>query len=181
MPVLGRSIPKALKSALSPAAKPIPREARRGRRRPAPITVASSDIPRRIWPRVAPSVRSMPSSRMRCATVIENVLKIRKLPTSSATKPNTSRITRRKESWSLMSCDWRAAACCPVSTTRRGGSTWAMRRLSSCGETPSAALTEMPSSCPTLSVRRCASGSVSWAVLEPPEEVSPSRWKPTIR
>ena len=33
---------------------------------------------------------------------------------------------------------------------------------------------------PTLSVRRCASGSVSWAVLEPPDEVSPSRWSPTI-
>ena len=60
------------------------------------MTVASRIIPRRIWPRVAPSVRSMPSSRMRWATVIEKVLKIRKLPTSSATPPNTSRITRKK-------------------------------------------------------------------------------------
>ena len=118
---------------------------------------------------------------MRWATVIEKVLKIRKLPTSSATPPNTSRITRKKLSWSLMSCDWRAAAWVPVSTTRRGGMTRLMRWASSLGETPGCACTEIPSSSPTLSVSRCASGSVSWAVLEPPEEVSPRRWRPTIR
>ena len=179
IPVFGRSIPKLLKIAFRPAAKPIP--ANTPSTAPSsPMISASRIIPRRIWLRVAPSVRSRPSSRIRCATVIENVLKIRKLPTSSATPPNTSRITRKNLSWSLMSCDWRAAACVPVSTTRRGGRTRLMRWASSLGETPGAACTEMPSSSPTLSVSLCASGSVSCAVLDPPDAVSPSRCRPTI-
>ena len=41
--------------------------------------------------RVAPSVRSVASSRMRCATVIPIVFAITKMPTKSATKPNASR------------------------------------------------------------------------------------------
>ena len=79
-----------------------------------------------------------------------------------------------------MSCDWRSAAWCPVSTISRGGSTRSMRRASSPGETPAAASTEIPSNSSSFWVSRWASGSVSWAVLEPPEEVSPSRWRPTI-
>ena len=102
VPVFGRSIPKLLKTALRALAKPIP--ASTPSTEPStPMIVASSTIPRRIWPRVAPSVRSMPSSRIRWATVIENVLKIRKLPTSSATPPNTSSTMRKNERSSLMS------------------------------------------------------------------------------
>ena len=56
-----------------------------------------------------------------------------------------------------------------------------MRVRSSRGDTPGAALIEIPSSSPRLSVIACASGSVSWAVPDPPPEVSPSRWRPTIR
>ena len=59
MPVLGRSIPKLLKIAFRPAAKPIP--ANTPSTAPSsPMIVASVIIPRRICPRVAPSVRSMP-------------------------------------------------------------------------------------------------------------------------
>ncbi len=180
VPVFGRSIPKLLKIPFRAAAKPIPA----GTPSPAPRMPrksASRIVPPRIWRRLAPSVRSMPNSRIRWATVIEKMLKIRKLPTSSATPPNTSSTTRKNERSSLMSCAWRAAACVPVSTTSRGGSTWSMRVRSSRGDTPGAALTEIPSSSPRLSVIACASGSVSWAVPDPPPEVSPSRWRPTIR
>ena len=51
----------------------------------------------RIWRRDAPSVRSIPNSRVRWATVIENVLKIRNAPTNSATPANTSSAIRRNE------------------------------------------------------------------------------------
>ena len=170
VPVLGRSAPMLLKSALSAPATPIP--ATTPATEPtSPMIAASSTIPRRICPRVAPSVRSIPSSRMRCATVIENVLKMRKLPTSSATPPKTRRTTRRKLRSSLMSCDWRWAACAPVSTVRRAGRTPLMRRESWPGETPSAACTEIASNSPTFPVKRCASGSVRTEVPEPPEAV----------
>ena len=80
-----------------------------------------------------------------------------------------------------MSWAWRAAASLPVSTTSRAGSTRSIRWRSSRGDTSGAALTEMPSSSPGLSVMRWASGSVSCAVPDPPPEVLPSRWRPTIR
>ena len=38
------------------------------------MTAASPTTERRTWRRVAPSMRSSASSRVRCATVIENVL-----------------------------------------------------------------------------------------------------------
>jgi hypothetical protein len=180
VPVLGRSIPKVLKTAFSPEAKAMPA----GRPRPAPSTPrksASKTVPPRIWRRLAPSVRSSPNSRIRWATVIEKMLKIRKLPTSSATPPNTSSTTRKNLRSSLMSCAWRAAAWEPVSTTSRGGRTRSIRWRSRRGDTPGAACTEIPSSSPRLSVIACASGSVSCAVPEPPPDVSPSRWSPVIR
>jgi hypothetical protein len=179
VPVFGRSIPKLLNIAFRPPAKPIPASTP-ATDPSAPMMVASSTIPRRIWPREAPSVRSMPSSRIRWATVIEKVLKIRKLPTRSATPPNTSSTMRKKARSSLMSSDCRSAAWTPVSTVRRAGSTRSMLRASSASETPSAASTEMASNWPCFSVRRWASSSVSWAVPAPPDEVLPSRWSPTI-
>ena len=37
------------------------------------------------WPRLAPRARISASSRVRCATMMENVLRMRKMPTNSAT------------------------------------------------------------------------------------------------
>ena len=54
-------------------------------------------------------VRSTPNSRLRCATVIENVLKIVKAPTNSATKANTSSAVLRKLRSSAVSWDWASA------------------------------------------------------------------------
>ena len=87
---LGRSNPVAAKTALSPFASRSPRK------RPAsepriPITSASTTTDRRIWRRVAPIVRSVANSRTRCATVIDSVLAITKLPTNSEIPANARR------------------------------------------------------------------------------------------
>ena len=49
-----------------------------------PITSASSSTDISTWRRVAPSVRSVASSRVRCAIVIESVFAITNVPTNSA-------------------------------------------------------------------------------------------------
>ena len=122
-PLLGRSMPMALNSARRPTAAPTPPT------RPAsdPATAMASDSPitaDRIWRREAPRVRSSPNSRMRWATVIENVLKIRNAATTVTTPPNTSRMVRStpRKSW-LISSVSRVAYWSAVSTrTLRGSS-----------------------------------------------------------
>ena len=76
----------------------------------------SSPTEARICFREAPSVLSIPNSRVRCATVIENVLKIWNAPTNSDTPAKTSSAILRKLRLSLMSFVWRLAASSPVST-----------------------------------------------------------------
>ena len=113
-------MPNETSSALSPLASPRPRnsptiEASR------PITSASSITDRSTWRRVAPSVRSVASSRVRWAIVIESVLAITKLPTNSAIPPKASRNDwkmLRKPLVSLVAC-W--ACACPVLTCASGG------------------------------------------------------------
>ncbi len=84
VPLSGRSAPNALKSwssagaSASPAARPIVAP-------PRPSITPSTTTEASSCERVAPSVRSRPNSRVRCATVIENVLKMMKAPTNSAT------------------------------------------------------------------------------------------------
>ena len=65
---------------------------RRGRSatRATPITNVSSTTERMIWRRDAPMVRSVANSRVRCATVIESVLKMTKAPTKRAMPPKPS-------------------------------------------------------------------------------------------
>ena len=73
------------------------------------------------WLRVAPIVRSVASSRVRWAIVIESVFAITNAPTKSATKPNASRNfcrNERNEVVSLASC---FACCSPVFTCAVGG------------------------------------------------------------
>ena len=53
--------------------------------------------------REAPIVRSVANSRVRCATVIENELKMTNAPTKSATSPNPSRIFWRTDVKSVVS------------------------------------------------------------------------------
>ena len=86
----GSSRSSARNSASSPFASPSPRnrpttDARK------PITKASRSTERSTCRREAPSVRSVANSRVRCATVIERVLKITKEPTNSAIPAKASR------------------------------------------------------------------------------------------
>ena len=62
---------------------------------PSPIASASSRTARRTCRRLAPTIRSRPSSRVRWAIAIESALKIVNAPTSSATPAKASRIVRR--------------------------------------------------------------------------------------
>ena len=90
VPTCGRSMPNQTKIWFSTFARPRPAKS------PitdaiTPIVKASSTTDQYTWRRVAPSVRRVASSRIRCATVIPIVLAITKMPTKSATNPNASR------------------------------------------------------------------------------------------
>ena len=67
---------------------------------------------RRSCARVAPSVRSMPSSRIRCSTVMLKLLRIRKPPTNSATPGEEVEddVQRRRAARSTSSLDALAAS-----------------------------------------------------------------------
>ena len=148
----------------------------------SPIATASIRTEVRIWRREAPSVRSIPNSLTRWATVIEKVLKIRKEPTKTAMKPKTSRKVCRKLRLSRISSEPRSAFSCAGLDPhpgrhlgRRSGVSARSRRR------PSAAATEIWSKRPSLWVSACATGSVTWAMLAPPKEALPSWVKPTRR
>ncbi len=145
-----------------------------------PMTSDSASTERRIWRREAPSVRNSANSRERWATVTANVLKIRKPPTSTATAAKTSSAMRMKPSASDRS--WAAFSACssPVRTVNPPPSVSWMRALSSSGEVPLEAATEM-SLRPSSRSARCASGSVICTMREPARlSESPRRAMPEI-
>ncbi len=93
---------------------------------PAPIPMVDATTPMAsasvstdpiIWFRLPPSARSNASSFVRCATMIENVFRIRKMPTNSATpaKPRKMSLTNDSAVVSVAVCC--AASCAPVCTT----------------------------------------------------------------
>ena len=90
-------------------------------------------------------MRSVANSRVRCATVIERVLKMTKAPTKRATPPNASRKARTKVMNPVVSFSSAArllgagATCASAGTIRFSAST-------SCAEeTPSRAATAIES------------------------------------
>jgi hypothetical protein len=176
--VVGRSIPNASNSALRPRATtkppaiPISEPMR-------PIATASTSTVLRICRREAPSVRSIPNSRTRWATVIEKVLKIRNEPTRTAMKPKTRRKVWKKPRASWIVSEERSAFSFAVSTRTPGGISAAIRRFSAIAETPGPAATEIWSKRPTLWVSAWATGSVTWAIEAPPKEALPSWVSPT--
>ena len=86
----GRSMPKAWKSAFRPFASARP-STRPTTEANTPIARPSVSTERLICRREAPSVRSVASSRMRWASVIDRVLKITNAPTPNAMNPKPSR------------------------------------------------------------------------------------------
>ena len=103
----------------------------------------SSTTERSTWRREAPSVRRVASSRVRCATVIESVLKITKAPTNSAIPPKPSRKPRMK----LMKLETpflSSSACCFAVRTCAACGTLSLRSETSvASETPGFAATEI--------------------------------------
>ena len=172
VPACGRSIPKWTKSAFSPFARPSPRK------RPVieariPITSASSSTDISTWRRLAPSVRSVASSRVRCAIVIESVFAITKVPTKRATPPNASRkslMIERKPFVSLVAC-----AACPaaVRTSAVGGRIGLISFTSCCGLVPFVAAMLIASSFPSLWKIFCAVGKSKTEIVAPPSDETP--------
>ena len=101
-----------------------------------PMMSASAMTAPRTWRRDAPRVLSIPNSRRRCAIVIENVLKMMKLPTNTATPANASSAMFRNLRLSRMSDDCLAACSCPVRTSTERGSAARTRCFSCCALTP---------------------------------------------
>ena len=86
----------------------------------------------------------MANSRRRCATVIENALKMMNAPTSTAMPPNESSAGLRNVPIASLSClVWSAAACAPVLTSTPGGTTARTRPASVSGETPATPFTSI--------------------------------------
>ena len=95
--------------------------------------------------REAPSVRSVASSRVRWATVMEIVLKITNAPTNSAMAPNASRMyLTRLVPAVIWAASW-LACWLPVRTCATGGRRGLISAARRDSETPGLAATEMPS------------------------------------
>ena len=169
VPVLGRSMPSALNSELIRGPNPIPARTPRIAA-PSPIANASITTEERIWRRFAPSVRSIANSRVRWATVIENVLKIRKAATNRATPAKiNSAVFRKPMNWPTSS-RWDCTFSAPVFASSECGSAAVRLAARRSGVVPGSAATWIWSSRPCLAVIRCASGRVNSASVAPPNE-----------
>ena len=188
-PASGRPNPTASNSAPSSFAKPTP-AAMPMPDAMSPTASASPSTLRRICRRMAPMVRSIANSLMRWATVIEKVLKMTNAPTSTAAPANARRAGVKNELmppaiWSVCSL----AASAPVCTFTEPGTVAMMRCLSSRGETPGSACTEIVEVFPTRSYHSCASAKVVDTTVVPPIEDTPppkskmpeivTRWTPS--
>ena len=177
----GSSIPKETNSASRPFAIPRPMKSPETDAR-TPITPPSTITEAITCRRVAPSVRSVPNSRARCAIVIERVLAITKMPTNSAIPPKASRNFWRMLVNALVSCTCFAASCVPLRTCAVGGRIGLISATSCAGEMPCRAATSIPSSLPTLPKIFCAVGRSKMAMVAPPiDETLPSLTTPVIR
>jgi hypothetical protein len=146
-----------------------------------PITSASRITEPRTCRRDAPTVRSVANSRVRCATVIESVLKITKAPTNSAMPANVSRKYRMMFVNVVTSAESSLACSVPDRTVTDVPSSLRMRATSSSGATPSCAAACTESSSPSLSRSAWAVGTSKMANVAPPSELtSPYLAIPTI-
>ena len=102
-PLRGMSKPAAWKTWLTPAATPSPAKSPSTEAR-MPMTSASPVMLQSTCAREAPSARSIANSRRRCATVMENALKMMNAPTSTAMPPKLSSTGRRNAPMASLSC-----------------------------------------------------------------------------
>jgi hypothetical protein len=168
--VEGSPKPAASKRELMPIA--IRRPAKMPITEPMPaVASASNSTLIRICRRLAPSVRSIAISRMRCATVIENMLKMMKAPTSTATPPNASSAGPRKPLMSsAMPCESSLAFSVPVCTLKRLPSRARTRLRNSVFDTPGAACRLTCVYAPARPYQRCASFTGIEVTSAPPSD-----------
>jgi hypothetical protein len=147
-----------------------------------PITSASTKIETSTWRRLAPSVRIVASSRVRCAIVIESEFAITKLPTKSAMPPNASRNVRRKEMNEFV-CFASSRACCVPDRACAALGRIARTSLSTrASETFGFAAIAISSRRPCLWKRRWAVGRSKPARVAPPSALAvPNLTIPEIR
>jgi hypothetical protein len=177
--VVGTSMPVTLSSDRIPAARPTPRS-NPSPPETSPISPASVRTPVSTCLRVAPTARSNPTSRRRCATRTLKVFQMTKDPTSSETPANTSSTVVKMPIESRTAALPSSATWRPVSTSTFSGRTPAMRSRSSGTATPLAAFTSTSSTSPTLSSTRCAVGRSKPASVAPSRlSVSPNPMVPT--
>ncbi len=93
----GRVMPNPLSRATSPSAASTPRP-RPTSDATSPRMPASTNTERNTWRRLAPTIRRRASSRVRCPTRIEKVLKMVNPPTNSEMKANTNNAVEKNPS-----------------------------------------------------------------------------------
>ena len=119
---VGRVMPNPLSRASRPraASTPSPRPISEAT---SPSRPASTSTERKTWRRLAPTIRSRASSRVRWPTRIEKVLKMVNPPTNSEMKANTSSAVEKKDSAWLIELVCSLATVWPVTTSTPGGRT----------------------------------------------------------
>ena len=135
VPLVGRSTPTALKNAFRPFASKKPQNS------PTiaairPVMKPSRYTERFTCLRDAPRVRSVASSRTRCATVIDSVLKMTNDPTISEIAANASRRYLMMASPSFVSFESAAPCSAPVRTTADSSSRGRTCLATASSETP---------------------------------------------
>jgi hypothetical protein len=111
---------------------------------------------------------------VRCATSIENVLKMMKAPTNSAIVAKTSRKVLKKPSPCLTSLDCSLASACPVMAWVLAGSTAATRLRRSVSLTPLSAATVISVNLPSRLSTRWAVGVSKKISVSPANDFFPS-------
>ena len=136
----GSTIPNAFSSALSPIAATTPRP-RPISDAPIPSSAASPRTERNTCWRLAPTIRSSASSRVRWPTVIEKVLKIVKPPTNSAMPAKISSAVEMNDSSLSTALDSSLATLWPLTTCTPDGRSLAIASWSLTLSAPGAAST----------------------------------------
>ena len=165
--VLGRSMPNALSNPCRATARPIPATTPR-MEATSPVTKASETTETITWRRLAPMARKSASSFVRCATMMENVLKMMKAPTNSAMNANASNAVRKNPSpsWSAFDCSSDTVALVTASTPFGRADVTCTRNAE--GSTPSFATTSISSNTPGLPRKSCAVFRSNRASVAPP-------------
>ena len=164
----GRVTPNPLSSASSPNAASTPNPSPTNEES-SPTMAASARTDRKTWRRLAPTMRSRASSRVRWPTMMENVLRMVKPPTKSAMNAKTnSAMLKKLRAWPIALVA-SSTTVLPVTTSTPGGRERAMARCTLCWLLPGVATTLMVSNLPT-------SPSTAWAVgMSNAARVAPAR------